>query len=79
MYDDTPFIINSDHGGLSQYHGRPNIPEMTVPWIVYTKKDILQSGVIPDRIKVYDSAPTLISINSFFHPLNSIFYTTLIL
>ncbi|TVQ66397.1 MAG: hypothetical protein EA360_06055 [Balneolaceae bacterium] len=59
MYDDTIFILSSDHGGVGFGHGGNTLDEMEIPFLVYGK------GVKPNHllrfpINVYDVAVTAV-------------------
>lgn len=58
MFDDTLIIINSDHGGLSQYHGHGSQAEEKIPVIMYGKS-LPVHGLIPDKITIYDLPATI--------------------
>lgn len=58
MYEDTHFIIVTDHGGNEQGHGGLSMAEIEIPWI------IAGPGIIEDRIieqpnDVYNTASTV--------------------
>jgi predicted AlkP superfamily pyrophosphatase or phosphodiesterase len=58
IYNETLFIVSSDHGGLGKEHGGNTMTEMQVPWIVYGKA-VRKKGVISESIMVYDTAATI--------------------
>jgi predicted AlkP superfamily pyrophosphatase or phosphodiesterase len=57
LFDDTLFIITSDHGGHDTTHGTDSIDDITIPWI------ISGAGVVPKQLQtqVYtmDTAATV--------------------
>lgn len=59
MYDDTIFIISSDHGGLGKGHGGPSIAEIGIPWII-SGKNIKKEFLINLPLNTYDSPATVL-------------------
>jgi predicted AlkP superfamily pyrophosphatase or phosphodiesterase len=57
-FNETLFIVSSDHGGLGKEHGGNTMMEMQVPWILYGKA-VRNKGVINESIMVYDTASTI--------------------
>ncbi|MDR2143234.1 MAG: alkaline phosphatase [Treponema sp.] len=61
FYEDTVFILTSDHGGWFSGHGY-NIPKQrTIPFILYGK-NIRRGFVIPEPVNIYDFTPTIAAI-----------------
>ena len=61
IYDDTIFIVTSDHGGIGTGHGGKTMDEMETPFII-AGKGIKKGAVITDSMMQFDTASTLAHI-----------------
>ena len=58
MYENTMFIVASDHGGLGFGHGGESPAEMTIPFILFGK-GIKKGYEIEETVYQIDNAPTV--------------------
>ena len=58
IYDDSIFIITSDHGGNGTSHGGRSLMEMDTPFII-AGKNIKQGGEFTEAMMQYDTAATI--------------------
>lgn len=58
MYDDTIFMLVSDHGGIGTGHGSTSMSEMEAP-LVFFGKGIKKGHQIEASVVRYDTAPTI--------------------
>lgn len=61
MYDNTIFMIVSDHGGIGRGHGSTSMDEMEAP-LVFFGKGIKKGHHIQSPVVRYDTAPTIARI-----------------
>ena len=61
MYDDTIFMVVSDHGGIGTGHGSISMSEMEAP-LVFFGKGIKKGHKIQSSVVRYDTAPTIARI-----------------
>jgi arylsulfatase A-like enzyme len=61
MYDNTIFMVVSDHGGIGQGHGRTSMDEMEGV-LVFCGKGIKHGHKIQSSVVRYDTAPTIARI-----------------
>ena len=61
IYDDSIFIVTSDHGGIGTGHGGKTMDEMETPFIIAGKR-IKKGAVITDSMMQFDIASTLAHI-----------------
>lgn len=61
IYDNTIFIVTSDHGGIDKDHGGKTMMEMETPFII-AGKGIKATGEFNESMMQYDVAPTIIEI-----------------
>lgn len=59
MFDNTIFIISSDHGGLGKGHGGATLEEVGIPWII-SGNSIKPNYVGEVPINTYDSPATVL-------------------
>lgn len=57
IYNETVFIVSSDHGGLGTGHGGNTLAEMEIPFIVYGK-NVKKNHSISIPVNVYDVPAT---------------------
>ncbi len=67
IYDDTIFIITSDHGGIDKGHGGMTIEELETPFIV-CGKGIKKGFETPDVVMQYDVPATIAYILGIQQP-----------
>lgn len=67
MYDDTIFIITSDHGGIKKGHGGKTMAEMQTPFII-AGKNIKKTGEFQESMVQYDVAATMAYIFGLEQP-----------
>lgn len=67
IYDDTVFILSSDHGGIGRGHGGMSLLEMETPFII-CGKGIKHGYVISDVMIQYDIAATIAEIFQLHRP-----------
>ena len=58
IYDDSIFIITSDHGGINTSHGGRSLMEMDTPFVI-AGKNIKQGGEFSEAMMQYDTAATI--------------------
>jgi len=58
MFDDTHFIVVTDHGGVNNGHGGLSMTEVEIPWII-SGPGILQDRLIEQSNDVYNTASTI--------------------
>lgn len=58
MYDDTVFIIVSDHGGIGKGHGGTTMAEMESPLVLFGR-GVRRGHEIASAVMRYDTAPTI--------------------
>ncbi len=58
IYDNTIFIITSDHGGINKGHGGMTLEEMETPFVV-CGKNIRKGYVMKDPMMQFDTAATI--------------------
>lgn len=58
MYDNTLFMIVSDHGGIGKGHGKTTMDEMEAP-LVFFGKGVKRGHKIEAPVVRYDTAPTI--------------------
>ncbi len=58
IFDQTVFLISSDHGGKNKEHGNDTPIEREVPWMLYGKP-LKKTGKIKGAVSVTDTAPTI--------------------
>ena len=58
MYDDTIFMVVSDHGGIGKGHGKTTMDEMEAP-LVFFGKGVKKGYKIEVPVVRYDTAPTI--------------------
>lgn len=61
IYDDTVFIISSDHGGTGTGHGGKTLMEMETP-LVMAGPGIKNVGELKSAVMQFDVAPTIASL-----------------
>ena len=61
IYDNTIFIVTSDHGGIDKGHGGIDMMEMETPFII-AGKGIKKGGEFDESMMQYDVAPTIAEI-----------------
>ena len=61
IYENTIFIVTSDHGGIDKGHGGIKMEEMETPFII-AGKGIKKGGEFSESMMQYDVAPTLAEI-----------------
>ena len=61
IYDETIFVLSSDHGGTNMGHGGKTMQEMESPFII-CGKGIKKGHVIENSMMQFDIAPTLAEI-----------------
>lgn len=59
MFEETIFIISSDHGGLGKGHGGPSLAEMGIPWII-SGKGVKKNFLVDLPVNTYDSPATVL-------------------
>ena len=59
MFEETIFIVSSDHGGLGTGHGGPTIEEVGIPWII-SGKGIKSDYTTQVPINTYDTPATIL-------------------
>ncbi|HNA88649.1 MAG TPA: alkaline phosphatase family protein [Anaerolineales bacterium] len=57
IFDDTLFIITSDHGGHGTSHGTDFPEDMTIPWIISGPRVV--PGILQTPVYIMDTAPTI--------------------
>ncbi|MBL8062440.1 MAG: alkaline phosphatase family protein [Anaerolineales bacterium] len=57
IFNDTLFIITSDHGGHDSTHGTELPEDMTIPWIISGPRVI--PGILQTPVYIMDTAPTI--------------------
>lgn len=67
IYDNTVFIVTSDHGGLGKNHGNPTLNEMETPFII-AGKGIRKGYEIGESMMQYDVAATITEILGLERP-----------
>jgi hypothetical protein len=67
MYDDTYFIIITDHGGVGFGHGGESMDEIEVPWII-SGPGIINDRMIEQPVNTLDTAPTVAYILGLHQP-----------
>ena len=67
IYDDTVFIVTSDHGGLGKKHGKATLNEMETPFII-SGKGICKGGEIQESMMQYDVAATVTEVFALERP-----------
>lgn len=67
MYDETIFIITSDHGGINKGHGGKTMLEMETPFII-AGKNIKRGGEFQESMMQYDVASTIAYIFELEQP-----------
>ncbi len=67
MYDDTVFIVTSDHGGIEKGHGGKSMLEMETPFII-SGKGVKKSGEFEESMMQYDVASTMAAILGLEQP-----------
>jgi len=58
IYDETIFIIASDHGGIGYGHGGETLDEIEIPFLIYGK-NIKKGHLIKHKVYQYDKASTV--------------------
>lgn len=58
IYDDTVFILTSDHGGKDKGHGGKTLAEMEIPFIM-AGKNVRPLGAFTQAMMQYDTAATI--------------------
>jgi predicted AlkP superfamily pyrophosphatase or phosphodiesterase len=58
IYDDTIFILSSDHGGINKGHGGMTLQEMETPFIV-SGKNVKKGLCFEESMMQFDVAPTI--------------------
>ncbi|NOX87826.1 MAG: sulfatase-like hydrolase/transferase [Calditrichaeota bacterium] len=58
MYDETHFIVISDHGGVGRGHGGESMAEIQVPWII-RGPGVIKNRLIEQPMNTFDTAPTI--------------------
>ena len=67
-FEQTYFIITSDHGGIGKGHGGKTAREVEIPWIIFGPK-IKANHTLPDNsINQYDTAATIAFIFGLKQP-----------
>jgi arylsulfatase A-like enzyme len=61
IYDETVFIITSDHGGIHNGHGGKTMLEMETPFII-SGKGVKKGLVFDESMMQFDIAPTIARI-----------------
>ncbi len=61
IYENTIFIITSDHGGVNKGHGGKTMMEMETPFVI-AGKGIKAGGEFKESMMQYDVAPTIAEI-----------------
>lgn len=61
IYDNTIFIVTSDHGGIDKGHGGKTMMEMETPFII-AGKGIKAGGEFRESMMQFDVAPTIAEI-----------------
>jgi predicted AlkP superfamily pyrophosphatase or phosphodiesterase len=67
MYDDTIFIVTSDHGGINKGHGGKSLMEIETPFII-AGKGIKKGGLFARQMMQFDFAATVAEIFSVETP-----------
>lgn len=67
IYDNTIFVITSDHGGIEKDHGGKTMMEMETPFII-AGKGIKKGGEFQESMMQFDCASTLASIFGLQQP-----------
>lgn len=67
IYEETIFIVTSDHGGINKGHGGKTMAEMETPFII-CGKNIKKGNEITDSMMQYDCAATLAYIFGLQQP-----------
>lgn len=67
IYDNTIFVITSDHGGIEKDHGGKTMMEMETPFII-AGKGIKKGGEFQESMMQFDCASTLASIFDLEQP-----------
>ena len=67
IYENTIFIVTSDHGGINKGHGGKSLAEMETPFII-AGKGIKKGGKIYDSMMQYDCASTIAHILDLEQP-----------
>ncbi len=57
-YDETLFIISSDHGGVGTKHGGETLAEIEIPFLLLGP-GIKKNFQIPHQVMTYDNAATV--------------------
>ncbi len=58
IYDDTIFMLTSDHGGTGKTHGGKSLAEMEIPFVI-AGKNVRQGGPFKEMMMQYDTAATI--------------------
>lgn len=61
IYDETVFIISSDHGGIDKGHGGITLREMETP-LVMAGPGISNTGRLKSAVMQTDIAPTIAAL-----------------
>ena len=61
MYENTIFIVTSDHGGINKGHGEKSLMEVETPFII-AGKGIKKGGEFQESMMQFDCAPTVTHI-----------------
>lgn len=67
IFDDTVFIVTSDHGGINRDHGGITMMEMETPFVI-TGKGIKAGGKFEESMMQYDVASTMAAILGLKQP-----------
>lgn len=67
IWDDTIFIITSDHGGIEKNHGGKTMAEMETPYIM-AGKNVKENHQIDNSMMQYDVAATIAYIFGLSQP-----------
>jgi len=67
MYNDTYFIVATDHGGKDKGHGELSMDEIEVPWII-SGPGIIKGKVINQQNDVFNTASTILFLLNIRQP-----------
>lgn len=59
MWDDTIFIITSDHGGIEKNHGGITMQEMETPFVIFGKGIKSEGKEFRESMMQFDVASTI--------------------